>query len=87
MTRQGIIKNLNIIISAAPGGTATRIFTIRLNGANTTMSLTFTGSTSSMFDIVTNITFAKGDLLSISHVSTGIPSTAVAIVSFELFLN
>ena len=82
ITKASILSNLTVVLTAAPGLGNTRIFTIRQNGADTTLSVTLTGAASMGVDSINTVAVSQFDLISAS--STGTGNTAVGIVSVQV---
>lgn len=74
----GTLKNLYTRLSAAPGTDNTRIFTVRKNGVDTSLTKTF-GATDSgvLSDTVNTVTVAAGDLITLQKTETGTPASAL----------
>jgi hypothetical protein len=78
------ISGFRVQLSAAPGTGATRTFTIRKNGADTALSVTF-GATDTVKENLQNwVYFAKGDVITISSTLTGTPAAAYAQYCYRL---
>jgi hypothetical protein len=85
ITRPGTLKNLKALLTVPTGGSATRTFTLRKNGQNTPLSVTFSGATEVRgLDTTDKIPVIPYDLISIQITSTGTPPRSVGIASLEL---
>ena len=83
-TRSGNLNRLYVKITS--GGTAgldTYTFTVRINGSNTLLSTSLTGSTLSANDIINTPSINAGDLISVLITTTGLSTSYVAL-SFQL---
>jgi hypothetical protein len=66
MTVAGTLSQFRIRLAAAAGGNGTSyLFTVRKNGAATSVTCTATAAATSCSDTTNSVTFAAGDLLSI----------------------
>jgi hypothetical protein len=85
ITRAGTLKNLFTTLTAPPGDGATRTFTVRKNGMNTPLVVTFRGATAMKgCDTADSVPVLPYDLISVQNTSTGSPAASVGVVSFEL---
>jgi hypothetical protein len=85
ITRPGILRNLKAILTVPTGTGATRTFMLRKNGQNTSLSITFTGTTEVRgLDTTDIIPVVPYDLIAIQVTSTGTPPRSVGIASLEL---
>ena len=85
ITRAGTLKNLFTTLTAPPGDGATRTFMVRKNGANTSLVVTFSGTTAIKgCDTTDSVPVLPYDLISVQNTSTGSPASSVGVVSFEL---
>lgn len=75
----GTLRNLNIQLQSAPGVGATRTFTIRKNGINTTLNVSITGAATTGSDNIDTVSVIPFDLISLLHTTTGSPASAGAI--------
>ncbi|MDO8716099.1 MAG: hypothetical protein Q7J73_04755, partial [Dehalococcoidales bacterium] len=73
----GTLKNLYTRLSAAPGTSNSRIFTVRKNSADTGLTMTF-GATDSgvLSDTSDTVTVSAGDLITLGETVTGTPTAA-----------
>jgi hypothetical protein len=78
----GVLQNLRVVLSAAPGASASRTFTIRKNGVDTGLTLTFSGSQTSA-TIRNPVPVVAGDLVSISATPTNSPVQAAVTWSID----
>ncbi|HVX90325.1 MAG TPA: hypothetical protein VHC20_01675 [Candidatus Paceibacterota bacterium] len=69
------------ISTLAPGGLASRTFTLRVNGADTALSCTITGANTTCAN-TSAINILAGDLLSVSDVPSGNPATGNPVAGF-----
>jgi hypothetical protein len=85
ITRPGTLKNLKAILTVPTGAGPTRTFTLRKNGQNTSLSITFTGATEVQgADTTDIIPVVPYDLIALQVTSTGTPPRSVGIASLEL---
>lgn len=84
MTRNLFIKNMYAGVSASPGGTDSRTFTLRQNSTNTSLAVTISGTDTTGFNGVNTVFINPFDLISIEHTVSGSPSAAVGYVSIEI---
>ncbi len=85
ITRPGTLKNLLTMLTVPTGDSGTRTFTLRKNGKNTALSVTFRSATEVRGEDTTDkIPVLPYDLISIQITSTGTPPMSVGIASLEL---
>jgi len=71
----GVIKDLRIRLSGAPGAGKSYVFTLRLNGAPTTLTATVAGAAATTAnDTSHDVTVAAGDYVSLECNPDGIPT-------------
>jgi hypothetical protein len=75
----GTLRNFSIRLRTAPGGAASRVFTIQKNGSDTLLVLTFGSGDTVQSDITNAVTIVSGDDLQIKQVPSGTPAAADAI--------
>lgn len=80
----GTIKNLYVIITAAPGGATTRTFTLRKNGGSQTVTVTIADPATTGSDTAHSFTVAAGDLIDVYHTVSGAPAAASGHWGMEL---
>ncbi len=83
-TRSGTLKNFFVNLTAAPGFVWSRIFTVRINGVNSALSVTIPSAASTGSDITDNVTVNAFDLISIQQQNVGSAAASVGMASFEL---
>jgi hypothetical protein len=79
----GTFRNLRIKLIAAPGGGGTYSYTLRVNGANSSLSVAIADPATSGSDVANDVSVSAGDLVCISVVPSSSPSVTDA-VSFVL---
>jgi hypothetical protein len=85
VTRTGKLVNLYTWLNVAPGDTSSRTFTVRKNGMSTLLSVTLKGAKDVRgSDTTHSIPVAPFDMIAIQVTSSGKPSDAMGIASFEL---
>lgn len=62
-------------LSAVPGGTATRTYTVRKNGVDTGLTLAF-GAADQALNVTASVSFVAGDRISLSCVTANAPASA-----------
>jgi hypothetical protein len=82
MPISGTLNRLFVDLVTAPGGAASRTFTLRLNGVATALAVTVSAATTTANNTSDTVSFVAGDLISIQHVATGGPAASVARASF-----
>lgn len=84
MPTGGVFSHLRVSLSAAPGTTTTRVFTLRKNGVDTTLTCTVTSGNTTASDTSNSVTFAAGDVISIGQTTpAGTPATATANIGLK----
>lgn len=68
------VRDLAIALTAAPGGATSRTFTVRKNGADTALTITISGASTSGSNTSDAITFAVGDTISLKCTVSGSPA-------------
>jgi hypothetical protein len=81
----GVISNLRVDLSAAPGGGITDVFTFRVNGVDTGVTVTLSGAAAvTASDTTHSFSVAPGDQISLKRVhSGGTGASSVVSVSFD----
>lgn len=79
---KGTIKNLRVACGAAPGAGDTYTFTVRVNGAATTLTATISGAELSASDLVNEIDVAVGDLVTIQVITSATATNTQVAASF-----
>lgn len=74
----GTLKNLHILLSAAPGVGKSYVFTLRVNGAASSLTCTITGAATTGSDTTHQVTVAAGDCVSLECAPTANPNSADA---------
>jgi hypothetical protein len=78
------IRHMHVFLSAAPGGTNSRTLTLRVNGSNTSMAATLTGTqTYVKVSPASPIDAAAGSYIDVLHTSSGTPATSFISVCLE----
>ncbi len=80
----GVVKNLYVVISVAPGGTATRTFTLRKNGSDQAVTCTVPAGGTTASDTTHSFTVVAGDALTITSTLTETPAACVVTWGFEI---
>lgn len=70
----GVLRNLTLSISVAPGTGEARTFTLRQNGADTAVALTFSNAETTKRYSGADLAIADGDVLSLKGTFTGSPA-------------
>ncbi|HET9565208.1 MAG TPA: hypothetical protein VFP27_12060 [Mycobacterium sp.] len=78
----GVVRNLVVELSAAPGGGRSRTFTLRKNGAATALTVTISSTATTARITGTDVAVAVGDLLALEATRSG--SAAAASVRWSL---
>lgn len=82
-SRSATLRNLRVFLTAAPGGATSRTFTVRVNGAGTTLLATVAGAATTATDLVNTVAVVAGDRISLLHTVVGAPAAAVGQAVFE----
>lgn len=72
----GTISNLYARVRVAPGGVASRTFTLMLNGAPTTLTCTITGAGTTANDATHSVAVVAGDLVAWKSEVSGSPASS-----------
>lgn len=80
----GVIRNLYVKLSAAPTAGKSWTLTVRKNGVDQTVVATVADAATTGNSSSNSFNVAAGDLITISQVSSGTPSNAVAQISLEV---
>jgi hypothetical protein len=86
----GTLKNLYIRNGTTQSGTGSIVFTLRKNGADTAITITFTssdGAATTKSDTTNTVSVAVGDLICIKAVNAAPSSASGNFVSFSLLLE
>jgi len=86
----GTLKNLYVRNGTTQSGTGSIVFTVRKNGADTTMTVTFTnadGASATKSDTTNTVSVVAGDLICIKGVNNAPASASGNIVSFSIILE
>lgn len=78
MPTAGTLSKFYGKLDVAPGGGATRVFTLRKNGADTALTFTFGAGDTSKNDTTHSVSYVAGDTISISMAITGTPAASKA---------
>ncbi|HWO41311.1 MAG TPA: hypothetical protein VNO43_05865, partial [Candidatus Eisenbacteria bacterium] len=71
----GTLSDFYVRLSGSPGGATSYSFTVRINGADTTLACTVSGAATSCSDTANSVQFSAGDLVSVKSVPSGSPSS------------
>lgn len=84
VAKGGTLRGLYVTLGAAPGGTASYAFTLRVNGADTGVTCTVTGAATTCNDTTHTAAITAGQTWDIKAIATGTPAaqTALAAVGF-----
>ena len=80
----GAITNLRAFLGTAPGTGDARVFTLRVNGADTADVVTISGANTTGVDSAHSVSVTAGDRVTIKSTVTGTPDASVAAFAFEL---
>lgn len=72
----GQISSFTVYLATTPGGTATRTFTLRVNGVDQTTAITYTSAQNGVKTQAETITIAAGDRISLRSDTTNTPSVS-----------
>jgi len=75
------LSTVYVWVSIAPGVGDSRVFTFRLNGVNTALSVTISGASTTGTDLVNSVAVTPGDLISLLHTEIGNPNNTGLSVS------
>lgn len=78
-----ILKNARVILTTAPGGILTNVFTVRVNGVATSIVVTVTGAATTGSDLVHSASVSPGDRVSVAEVDAG-ANAGIHIFSLDL---
>lgn len=79
----GVFKNLKVVLPTAPGSGKSVVFTLRKNGSNTGLTVTISNLATTATDSTNTVSVAPGDMLSLSMVGSGTPTTSAPNVILE----
>jgi hypothetical protein len=74
----GTVGNFFGYVTSAPGGSNSWVFTLRINGVNSAVTCTVSGTARTCFDTTHTIAFSQGDLISIQVTTSNHPSVTSA---------
>lgn len=80
------LKKMYIKIGTAPGGSGTRVFTFRKNGASTALAVTISGSNTTG-SVVADASFVRADRSAIQSAITGTPAAMTGGLHMGVLLN
>lgn len=69
VTRKCVVQTMYAKVQVAPGGTNTNVFTLRKNGADTSLTTTITGAALTNSDVVHAVEYAAGDTICVRQVT------------------
>lgn len=72
----GSIKNLHVLLTAAPGVGASYTLTLRVNGVSTALTCTVAGAATTCSDLVNSVVVAAGDRITLECSPTNNPAAA-----------
>lgn len=79
MPRAGVVSSLYVGVSAATAALSSTVITVRKNGVDTALSVTFgPGVSAVQSDTVDSVSFAPGDLINLEVTSGAVPAGAVS---------
>jgi hypothetical protein len=84
MTRTAILRRLFVTLNTAPSVGDTRTFTVRVNGANTALTVSLTGAATTASDVATLIPVVANDLVTVQHTIAGAPTASGGSISYEI---
>jgi hypothetical protein len=80
----GVIKNMTVMLTAAPGGAASRTFTLRVNGVSTALTVTISAGATTGEDTVHSVEVSRNDRLAwFSDGGVGAPAAAAVAISAD----
>jgi hypothetical protein len=77
MPATGSVQELHATVDQPVGAGNTIVFTLRKNGASTSVACTISGTATSCSDPSDAVGFTTGDLISVQMTETGLPATTV----------
>src|SRR5262245_7149880 len=80
----GTVRNLIVLLGTAPGGTATRTITVRKNGVDQAVTVTFGAADTSKSDTTNSVSVAAGDTLVVKCAATNTPAASTLTLVMEL---
>lgn len=83
ITQHCTISGLSVLLTAAPGTGNSRIFTARLNGVNTTLTVTIADTNTTSTDSTHTFDAYPNDLISIIHSAVNTPASATGIATCQ----
>ena len=81
-----LLNTMSVRLTVPPGGTASRTFTLRVNGANTPLTATISGNSNTAFvTLIVPVQLNQGDLVSLQQFSSTdtTPIASIGIVSVK----
>ena len=88
-TRAGTLKRLYIVTSSTQSATGTLVFTVRLNGGNTSLVVTVAaGAEAGTYsDLSNTVAVAQGDLIGVVNVTNNATATSAGIRNISLLFD
>lgn len=82
VSSDGNIKNLRIVLTSAPGAGKSFTFTVQKNLVDTALTCAITDTSTSCSDLSNSFSVSSGDLLLITAVPSGTPTTSIFHFSY-----
>jgi len=82
MTNTFTLQSLYVNLTSIPGGGNARVFTVRVNGVNTSLSVTIAGFVTSGSNTVNTVPVVAGDRVSVQTTSIGTPMPSTCEASY-----
>lgn len=79
----GSYANLKVFVTVAPGGVASKQYSVRINGTNSSLTCTITGAATSCSDTTHSASITSGDLVNLRTDPSGSPSNGDTKFSVE----
>ncbi len=88
-TRAGTLKRLYVVTSSAQSATGTLVFTVRLNGGNTSLVVTVAaGAAAGTYsDLSNTVAVAQGDLIGVVDVTNNATATSAGIRNISMLFD
>lgn len=84
VVRKGTLKNLIVLAGAAPGAGETFVYTVRVNGVNTAMTVTLSGAAQlTGTDVVNVVQIDAGDRITLKCVTSAAAAVTTHAASFD----